>query len=259
MRALICGLNGAGSALGSPNGLCAAVRSDNTATDAIMTAPTMPAMTGPRMSFASSFARLSRVALDTLQRAFRLDRDLRIAARRGTSDDAQLLVARLVAGDLDVFGIDLLAEAWNFVGAEKVGARNDAAAIFYSHGHLGIGDGGAARVPDETEIGRPFLFAIIVIIAEARTSSPRGERNGTGYRQDRACHPSNTPNRGTHQALLELRRPSPGRRRDILAGKERRQIVCQDGKCPDRNEPCPPRPQPLLPSGGREKADSGGR
>src|SRR6476469_154655 len=220
MRAPICGLNGDGSALGSPNGLCAAVRSDNTATDAIMTTPTMPAMTGPRMSFASLFARRSRVALDALQRAFRLDRDLRIAARRGTSDDAQLLVARLVAGDLDV---------------------------------LGIGDGGAARVPDETEIGRPFLFAIIVIIAEARTSGPRGERNGTGYREDRACHPSNTPNRGTHPALLELRRPSPVRRRDILAGKERRQIVCQDGKCPDRNEPCPPRPQPLLPSGGREK------
>src|SRR5205814_6571229 len=57
-EAPICGLNGAGSALGSPNGLCAAVRSDSTATvaDAIITAPTTPAMRGPRMSFASSFS-----------------------------------------------------------------------------------------------------------------------------------------------------------------------------------------------------------
>src|SRR5436190_524896 len=149
-------------------------------------------------------------ALAALQRAFRLDRDLRIAARRRTSDDAQLLVARLVAGDLDVFGIDLLAESWNFVGAEKVGTRNDAAAIFHSHGHLGIGDGGAARVADETEIGRPFLFAVVVVIAESRTSGPRCDRNGTGYREDGARHPAHTPNRGTHPALLELCRSSPG-------------------------------------------------
>src|SRR5262249_3640464 len=111
--------------------------------------------------------------------------------------------ARLVAGDLDVFGIDLLAESWNFVGAEKIGTRNDAAAILHTHGHLGIRDGGAARVPDETEIGRPFLFAIVVIIAEARTSGPRGDRKGVAHREGRAHHPPATPNRGIHPVLLD--------------------------------------------------------
>src|SRR5262249_23304057 len=161
------------------------------------------------------------VALDTLQRAFRLDRDLRIAARRRTSDDAQLLVARLVTGDLDVFGIDLLAESWNFVGAEKVGTCNDAAAIFHSHGHLGIRDGGAARVADETEIGRPFLFAVIVVIAESRTSGPRGDGKGTGHGKDRAAHPFNLPNREIHPVLLGACPPIRRELWDMLACKQR--------------------------------------
>src|SRR5262249_21327541 len=59
--------------------------------------------------------------LDALQRAFGLDRNFRIGARRGTSDDAELLVAWLVARHFNVFGINLLAEARNLVGAEQVG------------------------------------------------------------------------------------------------------------------------------------------
>src|SRR5436305_10088310 len=75
--------------------------------------------------------------------------------------------------------------------------------------------GPAPRRPKsrETSIvlrGRPFLFAVVVVIAESRTSGPRGDRNDTGYREDRARHPAHTPNRGTHPALLELCRSSPG-------------------------------------------------
>src|SRR5262249_6400112 len=54
--------------------------------------------------------------LDALQRAFGLDRNFRVGARRRTSDDADLLVAWLVARHINVFGINLLAEARNLVG-----------------------------------------------------------------------------------------------------------------------------------------------
>src|SRR5262249_33681255 len=149
MRAAICGLNGAGSAFGSPNGLCAAVRPDHmaTVTKTANAATTMPAMTRPRMTLILPRTHLwacrrpsiapgeppkhdwTPSRLDVLKRAFGLDRNSRIAARRRTSDDAELLVAWLVARDFDVLGINLLAEAWDLVGAEQVGARDDTAAV----------------------------------------------------------------------------------------------------------------------------------
>src|SRR5262249_14418608 len=70
--------------------------------------------------------------LDALQRAFSLDRNFRIGAWRRTSDDTELLVTWLVARDFNVFGINLLAEARNLVGAEQVGARDDTAAVLHS-------------------------------------------------------------------------------------------------------------------------------
>src|SRR5262249_57412484 len=76
--------------------------------------------------------------LDALQRAFGLDRNFRVGARRRTSDNAELLVTRLVAGDFNVFGINLLPEARNLVGAEQVGARHDTTALLHSHGHLSV-------------------------------------------------------------------------------------------------------------------------
>src|SRR5262249_32539240 len=217
MSAAICGLNGAGSALASPNGLSAAVRPDNAANtaSAVTAATKVPAMGRPRMTFrlliCSGLMRKAQPCcrsaepLDALQPAFGLDRDLRISARRRASDDAQLLVARLVAGHLDVLGIDLFAEAGHLVSAEKVGARDDTAAILHCHGHLGVGNSGAVGVPHEAEIGRTFLLAVVVIVAEAGTSRPRGERNGAAHREDRARHPPATPNRGIHPILHELR------------------------------------------------------
>src|SRR5262245_56021258 len=212
MSAAICGLNGAGSALGSPNGLSAAVRPDNAASTAnAVTAATMaPAMVRPRMAFrlliCSGLTRnaprcRSGELLDALQRAFGLDRDLRVGARRRSPDDAQLLVAWLVAGHLDVLGIDLFAEAGHLVSAEKVGARDDTAAILHRHGHLGVGNGGAVGVAHEAEIGRTFLLAVVVVVAEAGTSRPHGERNGAAHREDRARHPPATPNRRVHPGL----------------------------------------------------------
>src|SRR5262249_10887081 len=90
--------------------------------------------------------------LDALQRALGLDRYLRIVARRRPANHAQLLVTLLVAGDLDVLGIDVLTETRYFVGAKQVGARDHAAAVLHADGHLGVGNGGAARVADESEI-----------------------------------------------------------------------------------------------------------
>src|SRR5262249_56114182 len=81
--------------------------------------------------------------LDALQRAFGLDRNFRIGARRRTPDDAELLVTWLVARDFNVFGINLLAEARNLVSAEQVGARDATAAVLHSHRHLRVGNGGA--------------------------------------------------------------------------------------------------------------------
>src|SRR5262249_31196404 len=165
MRAAICGLNGAGSAFGSPNGLWAAVRPDHMAavTKAVKAATRMTATTRPRMTLILLEAHLlgrdsacpwckrtqpsPPSLLDALQRAFGLDRNFRVGARRRTSDDAKLLVARLVAGDFNVFGIDLLAEARNLVGAEQVGARARTAAVVHAHGHLGVGHSGSVRFP----------------------------------------------------------------------------------------------------------------
>src|SRR5262249_59423827 len=43
--------------------------------------------------------------------------------------------------------------------------------------------------------------------------------------------------------------------RDSLAGKIRSEVVRQHGKRPNRDDHDPSRPQPLVPSGGPEKAD----
>src|SRR6516164_384434 len=179
----------------------------------------MTAMTRPRMAFSLLLvhllgrdARMSLVptrhaipTLDALQRALGLNRNFRVGARRGTSDDAELLVAWLVARHFDVFGVNLLAEARNLVGAEQVGARDDAAAVLHAHGHLGVWDSGAVRVPHAAEIGRPFLLAVVVVIAEARTARPCGARKGTGHCEHRAHHPSDTPSRELHPVLLGWR------------------------------------------------------
>src|SRR5215469_919532 len=181
-------------------------------------ATTMTAMTRPRMSFPLLLVHLlgrdagmslvphdmlsPRSFLDALQRAFGLNRNFRVGARRGTSDDAELLVAWLVARHFDVFRVNLLAEARNLVGAEQVSARDDAAAVLHAHGHLGVGDGGAVRVPHEAEIGRPFFLAVVVVVAEAGTPGPRGDRKGTGHCKHRARHSSDATNRELHPVLL---------------------------------------------------------
>ena len=156
-----------------------------------------------------------RSFLDALQRAFGLNRNFRVGARRGTSDDAELLVAWLVARHLNVFGVNLLAEARNLVGAEQVGARDNAAAVLHAHGHLGVGDSGAIRVPHEAEIGRPLLLAVVVVIAEAGTPGPRGDRKGAGHCKHRARHSSDTPNRGLHPVLLGWHRRASAVSREI--------------------------------------------
>src|SRR5262249_48511166 len=264
LRAAICGLNGAGSAFGPPNGLWAAVRPDHRAAvaKAVKAATSMTATTRPRMTLILLEAHLlgrdaacplcqrdqlsPPSSLDALQRAFGLDRNFRVGARRRTSDDAELLVARLVARGFNVFWIHLLAQTRNLVGAEQVGARDDTAAVLHSHGHLGVGNGGAVRVPHEAEIGGSLLLlAVVVVVAEAGAARPRGDRKGTGHCKHRAHHPSDAPNPELHPVLLGWRcRASAVSRRNMLACKIGGEIVRQDGQRPNRDDIHPSGPQP---------------
>src|SRR5262245_39902598 len=102
-----------------------------------------------------------------LHHAVGLNRDLGIGRRQVTPQDAVLLVARLLAGDLDVVGAHLLAEARDLVGAERIGARHDAAAVLHRHGYLRIRNGGTGAVLHEPEIGGTLVLARIIIVAKA--------------------------------------------------------------------------------------------
>src|SRR5207244_11739452 len=113
-----------------------------------------------------------------LQRAFGLDRDLRLRGRRHrAAEHAGLPVAVLLAGDLDVVEGDLLAEAGHLVGADRVGARDHAAALLDRDRHLGVGYGCALAVLDEAEIGRSLIRVVVVVIAESRAARPRDRRD----------------------------------------------------------------------------------
>jgi hypothetical protein len=127
------------------------------------------------------------LSIDALKRALGLDRDLHIRGRRTHApEDPDLLVALLVARDLDILGIDLLAEAGDLVGAERVGARDHTAAVLDPHRHLGVGHGRTVGVLDEAEIGRPFLFAVVVVVPESRAARPQGGRQDAGRAHDHA-------------------------------------------------------------------------
>src|SRR5262249_18358295 len=145
-----------------------------------------------------------------------LDRDLRIGTRRRPPDDSQLLVAWLVAGHFHVLWVDLFAEAGHLVSTEKVGARDDTAAILDRHGHLGIGNCRAVGVAHETEIRRPSFPALAVAAADARPPPPRGERTGAALRGARARHSPATPNRGIHPVLPQLHPRAAARRRPTV-------------------------------------------
>src|SRR5262249_5640420 len=113
LRAAICGLNGAGSAFGPPNGLWAAVRPDHRAAvaKAVKAATSMTATTRPRMTLILLEAHLlgrdaacplcqrdqlsPPSSLDALQRVFGLDRNFRFRLRRPTSADTQITLVRL--------------------------------------------------------------------------------------------------------------------------------------------------------------------
>src|SRR5262249_13588442 len=109
-----------------------------------------------------------------LHDAFGLDRNLRVRRRQPAAQRALLLEAFLLAGDLDVLRVDLLAEAGHLVGTERVRTSDHAAAVLYRHGHLSVRHGGAARVLDEAEIGRALVLAWIVVVPETRSSRPEG-------------------------------------------------------------------------------------
>src|SRR5262249_21861984 len=76
-----------------------------------------------------------------LHHAVGLDRDLGVGRRQVAPQDAVLLIAWLLAGDLDVVRADFLAKAWNLVGAERIGSRHHAAAVLHGHGHFRIWNG----------------------------------------------------------------------------------------------------------------------
>src|SRR5262245_3540979 len=114
----------------------------------------------------------SATKLDPLQRALGLDRVLRARRRQPTAVYARLLVALLFARDGNFVRTDLLAEAGHLVGAERIGAGDHAAAVLHANRHLGVGHGGAVGVLHEAEIGRPFILAGVVVVAETRSARP---------------------------------------------------------------------------------------
>src|SRR5712692_5733348 len=139
MRAAICGLKGAGSALGSPNWLWAQAWSDGPMTVA-KAANAINGNVKTRMELPFISRHLVWWTLDPLQRALGLDRDLRIGARRRTPDDAKLLVAGLIARHFDVLGVDLVAKTGDFIGSQKVRARHDGNPVLWRHADLGVGN-----------------------------------------------------------------------------------------------------------------------
>src|SRR5215510_15985088 len=112
IMAAICGLNGAGCALASPNWFSAAPRSDDASVAKDATA--IRSNTNFRMESYSA-----------LQRALGLDRNFRVGIGRGAADDAELLVAVLVAGDLHVLRIDVPGKSRHLVGPERIRSRHD--------------------------------------------------------------------------------------------------------------------------------------
>src|SRR5262245_2298431 len=164
--------------------------------------------------------------LDTLQRALGLDRDLDGGVRRAHAPQSpQLLVALLVARDLDVLGVDVLAEAGDLVGAERVGAGDDATAVLDPHGHLGIGQRGAVGVLDEAEISRPFLFAVVVVVPEARAARPQGGRQ-YAHRANDQTRKRPAPTEETHS------RPPDGSQRLPISGTRTEQVHRRSGGAP---------------------------
>src|SRR5262249_34512121 len=114
-----------------------------------------------------------------LHQAVSLDGDPGIRWRQVAPQHAGLLVALLLAGNLDVVGADFLAEAGNLVGAKRIGAGDHAAAVLHADGHLGVGHGGAGAVLHKAEIRRAFVLAGIVVVAEAGAAGPQGGRHDT--------------------------------------------------------------------------------
>src|SRR5713101_700183 len=77
--------------------------------------------------------------LTALQRALGLDDRGVESGRRRATEGLDLLVAFLFAAHLDIVGIDVLAETRHPVGAERIAAGDDAAAVLDTDGHLGVG------------------------------------------------------------------------------------------------------------------------
>ena len=113
-----------------------------------------------------------------------------------------------------ILGIDLLAEAGDLVSAERVGARDDTAAVLDPHGHLGIGHGRTVGVLDEAEIRRPFLFAVVVVVAKSRPRLPRGQWIGCRSR----------PRQGSPTTRADLRSSSSP---DLLDGSPAHRFIPQ--------------------------------
>src|SRR5262245_11671836 len=169
--AAICGLNGAGCALASPNWFSAAPLSGRASKASDATA--IRSNTNFRMESYSA-----------LQRALGLDGNFRVGIGRGAADDADLFVAILVAGDVDVLRIDVLGKSRNLVGPERIRPRHDADLVLQRHRDLGIRNSRATAVADEAEIGRTAFVGIVVIVAETRAAGPCRDRHDAGCGHD---------------------------------------------------------------------------
>src|SRR5262249_24457570 len=144
-----------------------------------------------------------------LKRAFGLDWNLDIGIRRArTSRRLDLLEARLVTRDLDVFRIYVFAETGYLVGTEQIDARHHPAAALDPDRYLGVSHGGTVGVLHETKIGRSFILAGIIVVAESGPPCPgdAGQQAHCTDEERRQCH---TASNQTHSGSPDGSRRPP--------------------------------------------------
>src|SRR5260370_6707753 len=154
-------------------------------------------------------------ALTALQRALGLDDRGGEGGRCLAPEGLDLLEAFLFAAHLDIVGIDVLAETRDPVGAERVAAGDDAAAVLDAYGHFGVGNRVPAGVAHEAEISRTLVLGLVVV-PEGRTAGPDRGRQCAGDCQSHAHAQTRMSGQESH-----AERPPAGCPRSPAARPER--------------------------------------
>src|ERR1700733_2267791 len=119
--------------------------------------------------------------------AIHLDRGS-FAAARLTTQGALQLEALFAAGDIDILGIDILAEAGKLEMPLVVGARHQAGIAVLDLGtHLGIGNAAAViEILGKAEERDARIGIVFLILVEGGTARPRHARDRERKRQSQS-------------------------------------------------------------------------